>query len=71
MEKKKNTQKSVSPALEVTLDDGQEDDDDEEEEGDVKKDAVELIGVPGWVLDLIPNAPSCSHSNVHVEKVTL
>lgn len=51
----------------LTLDDGQEDDNDEEEEGDVKKDSVELVGVTGWILNLIPNAPSCSHPDVHVE----
>lgn len=56
---------------ELTLNDGQEDDDDEEEEGDVKKDTVELIGITGWILNLIPNASSRSHSNVHVEQVTL
>lgn len=54
-----------------TLDDGQEDDDDEEEKGDVKKDAVELIGIAGRVLDLISNPSSGSHSNVHVKQVTL
>lgn len=68
---KKRTLKSVISTLEFTLDDGQKDDDDEEEEGDVKKDTVELIRVTGWVLDLIPNAPSCSHPNIHVEQVTL
>lgn len=57
----------MSTMLELTLDNGQEDDNDEEEEGDVKKDTVELIGVTSWVLDLIPNASSCPHPNVHVE----
>ncbi len=55
----------------LTLDDGQKDDNDEEEKGDVKKDAVELIGVTSGVLDLVTYAPSCSHPNIHVEKVTL
>lgn len=57
--------------LRLTLDDGQEDDNDEEEEGDVKQDAVELIRVTSWVLDLIPNTSSCPNPNVHVEQVTL
>lgn len=57
--------------LDLTLNDGQEDDDDEEEEGDVKKYTVEFIGVASWVLDLIPDAASCSHPDIHVEKVAL
>lgn len=55
----------------LTLDDGQEDDDDEEEESDVKEDAVKLVRVTSRVLDLVPDSPSCSHANVHVEKVAL
>lgn len=56
---------------ELTLDDSQEDDDDEEEEGDVEEDAVELVGVAGRVLDLVPYAPPGPHPDVHVEEVTL
>lgn len=57
--------------LQLTLDDSQEDDDDEEEKGDVEKDAVELVGVTGRVLDLVPYASPCPHPDVHVEEVTL
>lgn len=56
---------------ELTLYNGQEDDDDEEEEGDVKEDTVQLVGVAGRVLDLVPDASSGPHSHVHVEEVTL
>ena len=38
---------------ELTLNDGQQDDDDEEKEGDVKEDAVHLVGIPIWGIDLV------------------
>lgn len=56
---------------ELTLDNSQEDNNDEEEKGDVEKDAVELVGVSGRVLDLVPYASTCPHPDVHVEEVTL
>lgn len=56
---------------ELTLDNSQEDNDDEEEKGDVEKDAVELVGVSGRVLDLVPYASPCPHPDIHVEEVTL
>lgn len=55
----------------LTLYDGQEDNDDEEEEGDVKDDAVDLILVTCWVLNLVTNASTCSHTYIHVEHVAL
>lgn len=54
-----------------TLNDGQQDDDDEEEEGDVKQDAVKLVGVSGWVFQLVSNTTSSSHTHVHVEQIAL
>ena len=57
--------------LALTLDDGQEDDDDKEEEGDVKQDAVELVGVSSWVLQLVSDTTSSSHAHVHVEQIAL
>lgn len=54
-----------------TLDDGQQDDDDEEEEGDVEQDAVELVGVSSRVLQLVSNASSSSHTDIHVEQIAL
>ena len=38
---------------ELTLNDGQQDDDDEEKEGDVKEDAVHLVGIPIWGVNLV------------------
>lgn len=54
-----------------TLNDGQQDDNDKEEEGDVEQDAVELIGVSSWVLQLVSNTTSSSHTHVHVEQIAL
>lgn len=54
-----------------TLDDGQQDDDHEEEEGDVEQDAVKLVGVSSRVLQLVSNASSSSHTDIHVEQIAL
>lgn len=54
-----------------TLNDGQEDDDDKEEEGDVEQDAVELVGISSWILQLVSDSSSSPHAHVHVEQVTL
>lgn len=54
-----------------TLNDGQQDDNDKEEEGDVEQDAVELIGVSGWVLQLVSNTTPGSHTHVHMEQIAL
>lgn len=50
---------------------GQQDDYDEEEEGDVKDDAIDLILVPGRILDLITDATASPNANIHVEHITL
>lgn len=55
----------------LTLDDGQEDYNDKKEEGDVKDDAIDLILVTSWVLNLVTNPSTCSHTYVHVEHVAL
>lgn len=55
----------------LTLDDGQQDYNDKEEKCDVKDDAFHLKFISSWVLDLIPDSPACTNSNVHVEHVTL
>ena len=54
-----------------TLNDGQQDNNDKEEEGDVKQDAVELVGVSCGVLQLISDTTSSSHSHIHVEHIAL
>lgn len=54
-----------------TLNDGQQDDNDKEEEGDVEQDAVELVWVSSWVLQLVSNTTSSSHTHVHVEQIAL
>lgn len=54
-----------------TLNDGQQDDDDEEKESNVEQNAVKLVGVTGRVYDLITDASTGSHTNIHVEQVTL
>lgn len=55
----------------LTLYDGQEDDNYKEEESDVKNDTVDLIFVAGGIFNFIPNAPSGTNPNVHVEHVAL
>lgn len=55
----------------LTLDDGQKDDNHEKEEGDVEDDAIDLVLVASRVLDLVPDPPTCSHANIHVEHVAL
>ncbi len=55
----------------LTLDDGQEDYNDKEEEGDVKDDAIDLILVTRWVLNLVTDPSTCSHTYIHVEHVAL
>lgn len=55
----------------LTLDDGQEDYNDKKEEGDVKDDAIDLILVTSWVLNLVTNPSTCSDTHIHVEHVAL
>lgn len=55
----------------LTLYDGQEDDNDKEEESDVKDDTIDLIFVAGGIFNFIPNAPSGTNPNIHVEHVAL
>lgn len=49
----------------------QQDDNHEEEEGDVEDDPIDLVLVTRWVLDLVADATSSSHTHVHVEHVAL
>lgn len=55
----------------LTLDNSQQDDNDEEEEGDVKDHTIELVLIPGWVLNLVSYTPTSTHTHVHMEQVTL
>ncbi|MPC12202.1 hypothetical protein E2C01_004879 [Portunus trituberculatus] len=54
-----------------TLNDGQQDNNDEEEESDVKDDAVKLILVAIWGLNLVTNATTSPYSLVQVEHEAL
>lgn len=54
-------------SLLLTLNDGQQDDNNKEEESNVKEDAVKLIRVTSWVLNLITNAATSSHTHIHME----
>lgn len=55
----------------LTLDDCQEDHDDKKEEGDVKDHAIYFVFIASWVLNLVSDTASCSHSYIHVEHVAL
>lgn len=55
----------------LTLDDGQEDDNDKEEKCDVKDHSFHLKLISSWILDLITNSTTRTHSHIHVEHVTL
>lgn len=56
---------------ELTLDDGQEDDNDEEEKCDVEDNALNLKLISSGVHNLVTDAPTGTHSNVHVKHVAL
>lgn len=55
----------------LTLNDGQEDYNDKKEEGNVKNDAIYLILVTSWILNLVTNPATCSHTYIHVKHVAL